>query len=61
MTSSTGNGLRVGQIVLGTLLACGPAWAAEKLQFNLHDSWGREVHSQDYKGRPIFLEFGACW
>ena len=34
---------------------------AEKLEFSLMDSYGREVSSQDYKGVPIFLEFGACW
>lgn len=34
---------------------------AEKLEFSLTDSYGREVSSQDYKGVPIFLEFGACW
>ena len=34
---------------------------AEKLEFSLMDSFGREVSSQDYKGVPIFLEFGACW
>jgi cytochrome oxidase Cu insertion factor (SCO1/SenC/PrrC family) len=34
---------------------------AEKLEFSLMDSYGRKVSSQDYKGVPIFLEFGACW
>jgi cytochrome oxidase Cu insertion factor (SCO1/SenC/PrrC family) len=34
---------------------------AEKLEFSLIDSYGRQVSSQDYKGVPIFLEFGACW
>ena len=33
----------------------------EKLEFSLMDSYGREVSSQDYRGVPIFLEFGACW
>ncbi len=61
MTISTGSSRRMERIILGTLLASSPLWAAEKLQFSLHDSWGREVRSQDYKGRPIFLEFGACW
>jgi len=32
-----------------------------KLEFSLMDSYGRQVSSQDYKGVPIFLEFGACW
>jgi hypothetical protein len=27
----------------------------------LQDSMGREVRAQDYQGRPLFLEFGACW
>lgn len=34
---------------------------AEQLEFSLMDSYGREVSSQDYKGVPVFLEFGACW
>jgi cytochrome oxidase Cu insertion factor (SCO1/SenC/PrrC family) len=34
---------------------------AEKVEFSLMDSYGRQVSSQDYKGVPIFLEFGACW
>lgn len=61
MTHRTWNGLKVRNIILGTLLACSPAFAARTLEFQLHDAWGREVRSQDYKGRPIFLEFGACW
>jgi hypothetical protein len=31
------------------------------IEFQLQDSLGREVRAQDYKGRPLFLEFGACW
>ncbi|MHC4123458.1 MAG: hypothetical protein ACYSSI_07785 [Planctomycetota bacterium] len=34
---------------------------SEKLVFSLPDVFGRKVHSQDYKGVPVFLEFGACW
>jgi hypothetical protein len=34
---------------------------AEKVEFSLMDSYGRQVSSQDYEGVPIFLEFGACW
>ena len=34
---------------------------AEKIDFSLMDSYGREVSSHDYKGVPIFLEFGPCW
>ena len=37
------------------------AYKAEKFEFSLIDSYGREVSSQDYEGVPIFLEFGACW
>jgi hypothetical protein len=34
---------------------------AQQLDFSLMDSFGRLVTSQDYKGVPVFLEFGACW
>ena len=34
---------------------------SEKLDFTLNDSFGREVHSSDYLGVPVFFEFGACW
>ncbi|MHC4386602.1 MAG: hypothetical protein ACYSU8_09010 [Planctomycetota bacterium] len=34
---------------------------AKTLEFSLFDSYGRKVTSQDYKGVPVFLEFGACW
>lgn len=34
---------------------------AKTLEFSLYDNYGRKVSSQDYKGVPIFLEFGACW
>jgi len=33
----------------------------EKLDFKLYDVYGREVHSSDYLGVPVFFEFGACW
>jgi hypothetical protein len=39
----------------------GEAYKVEKLEFSLMDSYGRLVSSTDYKGVPIFLEFGACW
>ncbi len=42
-------------------LVSGLSLKAEKLEFSLTDSFGREVSSQDYKGVPVFLEFGACW
>ena len=34
---------------------------APSLRFELFDSHGREVCSEDYAGIPLFLEFGACW
>ncbi|HUW19203.1 MAG TPA: hypothetical protein VMW16_07875 [Sedimentisphaerales bacterium] len=48
----------------GLILATNAAEAArgsEELEFSLPDIFGRRVHSQDYKGVPVFLEFGACW
>jgi hypothetical protein len=35
--------------------------SSDKLEFSLYDSYGRQVRSVDYKGVPVFLEFGACW
>ena len=46
---------------LASLLTVAAGATAETLQFDLHDAQGRQVRSQDYKGRPLFLEFGACW
>ena len=47
------------------IFATNPAGASkgesEHLRFSLPDAFGRVVRSQDYKGVPIFLEFGACW
>jgi len=34
---------------------------SDKLDFTLYDVYGREVHSSDYLGVPVFFEFGACW
>lgn len=48
-------------LVIFLSLFLGLPLKAEKLEFSLMDSFGREVSSQDYKGVPIFLEFGACW
>lgn len=48
-------------LVIFLSLFLGLPLKAEKLEFSLMDSYGREVSSQDYKGVPIFLEFGACW
>jgi hypothetical protein len=39
----------------------GRAQAGDRLEFALHDASGRQVRSQDYRGVPVFLEFGACW
>jgi hypothetical protein len=47
--------------VIFTCLISALPLEAETLEFSLMDSYGREVSSQDYKGVPIFLEFGACW
>jgi len=50
------------QGIMAAALSIGAiAKGAETIDFQLQDSWGREVRSQDYRGRPIFLEFGACW
>ncbi|MEN6306902.1 MAG: hypothetical protein ABFD91_04030 [Anaerohalosphaeraceae bacterium] len=46
----------IGGMVLSSCL-CGAA----QIEFSLTDSYGRQVKSQDYKGVPLFLEFGACW
>ena len=40
---------------------CKVGVSAEELGFELGDCYGRVVSSQDYKGVPVFLEFGACW
>jgi len=42
-------------------VSAGARRGQDKLQFSLPDAFGRQVRSQDYKGVPIFLEFGACW
>lgn len=61
MTRIRQNRWGVGGLVLGAILACSAAQGAQTLQFRLHDVMGREVRSEDYRGRPLFLEFGACW
>jgi hypothetical protein len=52
-------------IVIGTSggggRTAGRAQAGDRLEFTLYDAFGRQVRSQDYKGVPVFLEFGACW
>ena len=40
---------------------CKVGVSAEELGFELGDCYGRVVSSQDYKGVPVFLEFGPCW
>ena len=54
----------IGKIISTDTLIC-LVWTlpleAEKVEFSLMDSYGRQVSSQDYEGVPIFLEFGACW
>ena len=51
-------------LVLGLFaMLTGPSvlLAEEVLEFEMADVYGRIVSSQDYKGVPVFLEFGACW
>ncbi len=48
-------------MVLAGLLLCAAGRQAAAIEFQLQDTMGREVRAQDYQGRPIFLEFGACW
>ena len=58
------NKARIYLISLAAILLClifALPLEAEKLEFSLVDSYGRQVSSQDYEGVPIFLEFGACW
>ena len=55
---------RVFWIFFAVIFTC-LIWAlpleAENIEFSLMDNYGRQVSSQDYKGVPVFLEFGACW
>jgi hypothetical protein len=51
----------VKEIALAGLLVCVAGQQAGAIEFQLRDAMGREVRAQDYKGRPLFLEFGACW
>jgi hypothetical protein len=55
------NKSKVFGIVLLTVICTSGLSAAEKFEFELTDVYGRVVSSQDYKGVPIFLEFGSCW
>ena len=57
------SGARIHRISFVIIFICLSALPleAEKLDFSLMDSHGREVSSQDYKGVPVFVEFGACW
>ncbi len=48
--------IAVTALLIGTVAQGAPA-----LDFQLYDTMGREVRAQDYAGRPLFLEFGACW
>jgi cytochrome oxidase Cu insertion factor (SCO1/SenC/PrrC family) len=49
-----------GIVLLAAICTSGLS-AAEKFEFELTDVYGRVISSQDYKGVPIFLEFGSCW
>ncbi|MHC4618283.1 MAG: hypothetical protein ACYTEQ_11085 [Planctomycetota bacterium] len=51
----------LGLVLILTTSGTGAFWGRSELEFSLHDAFGREVQSQDYKGVPVFLEFGACW
>jgi hypothetical protein len=51
----------VRRMAVAALLVCVAGRQVGAIEFQLHDTMGREVRAQDYKGRPIFLEFGACW
>ena len=48
-------------IVLVAAICTSGLSADDKFEFELTDVYGRVVSSQDYKGVPIFLEFGSCW
>ena len=50
-----------GLLFLAFLGSVSVGLAREELGFELGDCYGRVVSSQDYKGVPVFLEFGACW
>ena len=60
MTSNATIRFGGGAVCLASLLALICAAGAQTLEFDLHDAYGRQVQSQDYQGRPLFLEFGAC-
>jgi hypothetical protein len=51
----------IGGVALVGLLLGVTGRQVRAIEFQLQDSMGREVRAQDYKGRPLFLEFGACW
>ncbi len=48
-------------MVVAALLICAAGQQAGAIEFRLQDTMGREVRAEDYRGRPLFLEFGACW
>lgn len=54
------NSKAFGIVLLAAICTSGLS-ADEKFAFELTDVYGRVVSSQDYKGVPIFLEFGSCW
>ena len=53
--------ISTGLFVTTALLLAHSVLADEVLEFEMADVYGRVVSSQDYKGVPVFLEFGACW
>jgi hypothetical protein len=48
-------------MAVAAFFACAAGQPAGAIEFRLQDTMGREVRAEDYKGRPLFLEFGACW
>ena len=49
-------------LVLFSPIRAGEAPGDQKpLRFSLTDTYGRRVSSDDYKGVPVLVEFGACW
>lgn len=55
------NKLCTASIFLGVVISFAGSSSGKSLEFSLYDSYGRAVSSEDYKGVPLFLEFGACW
>lgn len=48
-------------LCMGTTAVAQENIADRKIFFELADNHGRQISSVDYKGIPLFFEFGACW